>query len=388
MEQGSQAVRAAAPAMPVEGSADPAFAGVREAFEAMLAKGDEVGVSVCVYAAGRPVVDLWGGFRDRARTEPWQRDTICNAMSISKAMTAACLHLLIDRGQVDLDAPVARYWPEFAAGGKEGLLVRWVLDNRAGLPALQEDLWPGAMYDWAAMTGALARQAPFWPPGTQAAYHIRTFGFLAGEIVRRVSGKSLGTFYRDEIAKPFGIDYHIGLGDAEIARCAEFITGTPGVAITDPDSIAAKAARQWPKDLDYNADAFRRAEVPSSNGHGNARAVARFFAILAGRGMLDGKRLMSAEAVATAGTEQHRDRDAVLGRVNHQGLGFLLNSGQLPIGPNPKAFGQSGMGGAVGFCDQDADISFSYIQNKMHTVKNGGERAAPLVEALYRALGA
>jgi CubicO group peptidase (beta-lactamase class C family) len=304
-------------------------------------------------------------------------------MSVGKGVAATCVHVLVDRGLVDLDAPVARYWPEFAANGKAGLLVRWVLDHRAGLPYLTDDLWPGAIYDWQAMTAALAAQAPLWAPGTQPAYHIRTFGFLLGEIVRRVTGKTLGAFFRDEIAVPLGIDFHIGLGDAEIARCAEFVA-RPDAPAPDPDTPFARAGRQWPQPLDYNADAFRRAEIPSSNGHGNARSVARFYSILANGGTLDGTRILSREAVARAAAEQYTAKEAVIGGTARQALGFLLNSPALPIGPSASAFGEPSMGGAMGFCDPDRHIAFGYVQRRMHNVGNIGPRVIRLIDAMYR----
>lgn len=377
---------------PVHGHVDPAYAGVADAFAAHFAAGEEIGASVCVMVAGRPVVDLWGGYCDAARSQPWQRDTICNAMSVTKAMTAACLHVLVDRGLVDLDAPVARYWPEFAANGKDRILVRWLTDQRAGLPALADDLWRGAIFDWEAMTTALAAQAPLVEPGQVAAYHIRTSGFLIGEIVRRVSGQSLGAFFRTQIAEPFDIDFHIGLDEAAIARCAEFVAAREGTLLDptlfDPDSIMARAGRQMPQPLDYNSEAYRRAEIPSSNGHGNARAVARFYAILARGGEAFGRRLLRKETLRDALVEQHRDTEIVLGRTYRQAVGFLLNTspGDFPIGPNPNAFGLHGMGGALGMADPDHGLSFGYVENKMHGVSGLGPRAQNLLKATYAAI--
>ncbi len=383
MQERSGTAEAGATRFPLRGRIDPAFVPVWEAFADNFARGEEMGATVAVAIEGRPVVDLWGGFADAASAHPWQEDTICNGMSVGKAIAATCLHLLIDRGQVGLDEPVARYWPEFAANGKEGLLVRWVLDHRSGLPVLTDDLWPGAMFDWQAMTEALAAQAPLWPPGTQPAYHIRTFGFLVGEIIRRVSGKSVGAFFRDEFAQPLDIDFHFGLNAKDFARCAEFIA-RPEQAPQDPNSLFVRAGRQWPVPLDYNSAAFRSAEIPSSNGHGNARSVARFYSILANRGRLDGRQVLSAEAVATARAEQYWGKEAVIGRNNRQALGFLLNSPQFPIGKGANSFGQSGMGGAMGMCDPDRGLAFGYIQNKMHAVSNIGPRVIRLIEALDR----
>jgi CubicO group peptidase (beta-lactamase class C family) len=368
---------------PLAGRLDPRFAPVWDAFADNFARGEEGGASFAVYVDGKPAIDLWGGFRDIAQTQPWRENTICNAMSVGKAMAATCLHVLIDRGQVELDAPVARYWPEFAANGKENLLVRWVLDHRSGLPLLTDDLWPGAMYDWDAMTKALAAQAPLWPPGTQPAYHIRTFGFLVGEIIRRVTGKRFGQFYRDEVAKPFNIDFQFSVDPADFPRCAEFIARPEG-APQDPNSLFARAGRQWPVPLDYNADAFRRAEVPSSNGHGNARAVARFYSIHANGGSFEGKTLLSRKAVDIARAEQYWGKEAVIGRNNRQALGYLLNSPQFPIGPGNQSYGQSGMGGAMGMCDPERGLALGYVMNKMHAVSNIGPRIMRLIEAVYQ----
>jgi CubicO group peptidase (beta-lactamase class C family) len=366
----------------LSGRLDPKFAAVWDAFAGNFARGEEGGANFALAIDGRMVVDLWGGFRDIAQTRPWEENTICNAMSVGKAMAATCLHMLIDRGQVDLDAPVARYWPEFAANGKEGLLVRWVLDHRCGLPFLTDDLWPGAIYDWEAMTKALAAQAPIWPPGTQPAYHIRTFGFLIGEIIRRVTGKHFGQFYRDEIAAPLGIDFQFGVDPDDFPRCAGFIA-RPEQTPQDPNSMFARAGRQWPVPLDYNAPEFRRAEVPSSNGHGNARATARFYSILANGGRFEGEQILSRAALDTARAEQYWAKEAVIGRNNRQALGFLLNSPQFPIGPGKDSFGQSGMGGAMGFCDPDRGLALGYVMNKMHGVSNIGPRIMRLIDAVY-----
>jgi CubicO group peptidase (beta-lactamase class C family) len=370
---------------PLSGRLEPAFAPVWDAFRHNFELGEELGASVAIMIGDKLVVDLWGGYADAAATKPWADNTICNGMSVGKALAATCLHLLVDRGKVDLDAPVARYWPEFAANGKEGLLVRWVLDHRSGLPFLTDDLWPGAMYDWKAMTEALAAQAPLWPPGTQPAYHIRTFGFLVGEIVRRVSGQRFGAFFREHFAKPLDIDFQFGVDPRDVERCADFIARAEP-APQDPNSMFARAGRQWPQPLDYNAEAFRRAEIPSSNGHGNARSTARFYSILANEGMFGTTRILSAQAVATARTEQYWAKEAVIGRTNRQALGYLLNSPQFPIGPGDAAFGQSGMGGAMGFCDPDRHLAFGYIQNKMHAVSNIGTRVMRLIDAVYRSL--
>ncbi len=384
---------------PLSGHVEPRLIRVAEAFADNFARGQETGASVCVMLHGRAVVDVWGGFSDRAETQPWQPHTLCNVMSVTKAITATCLHLLVDRGQVDLDAPVARYWPAFAAEGKGGIPVRWLLDNRAGLPVLADDLWPGAILDWNAMTTALAAQAPLITPGGAPAYHIRTAGFLVGEVIRRVSGLGPGEFFCKEIAQPFGIDFHIGLGDAEIARAAEFIPQQSGTlldaSLHDAESLVARAGRQLPRPLDYNADTYRRAVIPSTNGHGNGRSVARLYSLLAAGGRHEavdnagtqGLRLMRKSTLDAALVMQHRDRECVMGREYRQALGYLLNTpGDFEIGPNPDSFGLLGAGGALGFADPGAHIGFGYVENRMHAAMGLGERAPRLIDALYRCL--
>ena len=377
---------------PIHGQCDPRFERVRDAFAANFAQGLETGASVCVMVDGGPVCDLWGGFKDDVCTQPWEVDTICNVMSVTKAMSATCLHVLVDRGLVDLDAPVARYWPEFAANGKAHILVRWLLDNRAGLPVLADDLWPGAILDWKVMTDALAAQAPMLTPGGAPAYHIRTAGFLVGEVVRRVSGRSLGTFFREEIAQPYGIDFAIGLTPAEQARCAQFIAQTAGTLLDaglhQADSMVARAARQLPQPLDYNSAPYRAAEIPSTNGHGNGRSVARFYALLACGGELDGRRLVKRETLQAALVMQHQERESVMGRQYRQALGFLLNTpGDFEIGPNLNAFGLLGAGGALGFADPDRRLSFGYVENRMHAAMGLGVRAPALLQAAYACMG-
>lgn len=368
----------------IHGDCRPEFEAVRTQFAANFEQGLERGASVCVTVEGEPVVDLWAGDAD-GDGNPWQRDTIVNVWSTTKTMSAVCMLLLADRGAIDLEAPVATYWPEFAANGKGGIVVRWLLDNRAGLPVLADDLWPGAIFDWQAMTQALAAQAPLLTPGGPPAYHIRTAGFLVGELVRRVSGQSLGRFFAEQIAQVHGIDFHIGLGDAEIARCAEFVAQRSGTLLDaglhQADSLVARAGRQLPQPMNYNAEVYRRAEMPSTNGHGNARSVARFY------GLLQEGRVLRPDTLAAALVEQHRERECVMGRTYRQALGYLLNTpGDFEIGPHPAAFGLLGAGGALGFADPVQRLGFGYVENRMHAAMGLGERAPRLVDAVYACL--
>jgi len=303
--------------------------------------------------------------------------------------------MLIDRGLVDPDAPVARYWPEFAQNGKDKLPVRFVLDHRAGLPVLTAPLWPGAMFDREAMTTALAAQSPLWEPGTEAGYHIHTQGFLLSEICRRVTGKTMARFFRDEVALPLKADYQIGgLSEADQRRCAELQPVLEGTlfAVKDkqPDTLLGKAFAQnpdepWPVTL--NSKAWREAEISSANGHGNARAVARIYGAVARGGELDGVRLLSAAGIERMRTEQHNMTEVMQQRPYHQGLGVLLNTAEAVwMGPNPKAFGHHGIGGSLGMADPEAKLGISYSVNRMHARGDNGPRARRLIEAVYASL--
>lgn len=381
--------------VPLNGFCEERFAGVLEAFQENYRKEDEVGSAVCVVQDGRTVVDLWGGWKDMARQAPWQHDTIVCMMSVGKGITGMTFSLLLDRGLVSIDAPVARYWPEFAAAGKETLPVRYILDHRAGLPIIEDPLWPGALYDHDAICRALAAQAPLWEPGTVAAYHIHTQGFLMGEIIRRVTGRSVGTFLREEIALPLGADYMIGgLTPRDELRCAQVQPNMDARLFAARDAEAQtlrgkvfvqNPAEPWPVTL--LSHAWRVAEIASGNGHGNARGVARIYGAFARGGEIDGIQLVKPETVELIRTEQHNITEVMQERPYHQGLGVLLNTPEaVYMGPNPRAFGHHGIGGSLGFADPEQRIGFSYAINKMHAVGTNGPRAARLIDALYQAL--
>ena len=262
----------------VEGHCDARFAPIRDLFEASFANGEELGAAIAFCLDGEMVVDLWGGHRDVAQTQPWTRDTLVNVYSTTKGMTALCAHQLVERGLLDLDAPVAKYWPEFAAGGKGSIPVHMLLSHRSGLAGVREKLPVEALWNWDAMPTALAAQEPLWEPGTANGYHAITYGHLVGEVVRRAAGTTIGTFFRDEVAKPLGVDFHIGLAASEDARVADLVP---------PSAADAAAARPKPESLQGKVTGnpaleaivamrteWRRAEIPAANGHGNARSVA------------------------------------------------------------------------------------------------------------------
>jgi len=376
----------------IHGKCDPQFAKVREAFVENYRLEDEIGSAFCVVRDGKTVVDLWGGWKDAACTTPWERDTIVCMMSVVKGLSGIAFNMLIDRGLVDPGAPVARYWPEFAQNGKAKLPVRYVLDHRAGLPVVTAPLPRGAMFDREAMTSALAAQAPLWEPGTQAGYHIHTQGYLLSEIVRRVTGKTMARYFKDEIAVPLKADYQIGgLSEADQLRCAELqpvLEGTLfSVKDNEPDTMLGKAFAQnpdepWPVTL--NSTAWREAEISSANGHGNARAVARIYGAVARGGELDGVRLLSPAGIERMRTEQHNMTEVMQLRPYHQGLGVLLNTeSAVWMGPNPKAFGHHGIGGSIGMADPEAKLGISFSVNRMHARGDNGPRARRLIEAVY-----
>jgi CubicO group peptidase (beta-lactamase class C family) len=381
--------------IPINGDYDPKFAAVAEAFRENYRSEDEVGSAVSVTLDGKVVVDLWGGWKDGARRNEWQRDTIVCMMSVSKGITGLTFNILVDRGLIDVNAPVARYWPEFARNGKAQIPVRYILDHRAALPIITDPLYPGAIYDPESICKALADQAPLWEPGTQAAYHIHTQGYLLGEIIRRVTGKTIGQFLRDEVAGPLGADFQIGgLSEHDHLRAAELIPNMNAKLLAareaEKDNLLGKAFTQnpnltWAETM--NSREWRISEIASGNGHGNARAVARVYSAYACGGEVDGVRLVSRASIEAMIKEQHNQTEIMQQRPYHQALGVLLNTAEAVfMGPNKRSFGHHGLGGSIGFADPDAHISFSYACNKMHSVGTNGPRAARLIQALYGAL--
>jgi len=378
----------------VQGECEPRFAAVREAFEKSFAAGEEAGASFAAVLAGEPVVDLWGGHADAARTRPWQRDTLVNVFSTTKAPAALVLHVLAERGVLDLDAPVAHIWPEFAAAGKAVLPVRHLLSHRAGLAALRTPLPTEALWDWARMTDALAAERPWWEPGTASGYHAMTYGFLVGEVARRASGKTLGRFFHEEVAGPLAADFWIGLPASEDARVAELVPPSPAelaaagsAARPAPGSLLAQVMGNPPLAPETaNRVEWRRAEIPAANGHGNARSVARLMGALACGGALGDVRVIGGEAIARAVREEWQGTDLVLGVPMRWGLGFMLASDTLPLSPTRRAFGHGGWGGSLGIADPDARLGWAYVMNKMSAGTLGDTRGFRLAQALYASL--
>ncbi|MFJ3307000.1 serine hydrolase domain-containing protein [Streptomyces sp. NPDC086549] len=381
----------------VHGHCDARFTAVRQAFEENFRDRDELGAAVTVTVGGEPVVDLWGGWADAARTRPWERDTLVNVWSTTKGPTALCAHILADRGLLDLDAPVAAYWPEFAAAGKEKVLVRHLLSHRAGLSGLREPHSREELYDWELTTARLAATEPWWEPGTRSGYHAFTYGHLVGEVVRRVSGLLPGAFLEREVTGPLGIDFTIGLPREKSGRAAELVhrrtvdSGEQAAIFSQltPAAIAA-LANPLMGAADANSPEWRAAELPAVNGHGTARAVAALYGIFAGRGTYDGRRILSPEAVERVREGQGSCRDLVLGAgFDHEteiGLGLWLSGPHGSYGPDPRAFGHDGFGGSCGLADPDQGVSLGYVMNRMGPHIADDPRKTALVDAVYRSL--
>jgi len=375
-------------AQPTGGYCDSRFSRVNEEFIENFKQRDERGGALAVWHDGRLVVDIWGGWSDVARQSPWQRDTIVNFFSVSKALCAVAVARLVDQGKLDLDERVARYWPQFAQAEKEQITVRQLLSHQAGLPAIRAPLPDGAALNWDAMTRALEAQAPWWKPGTAHGYHVNTFGFLAGELVRRISGRTIGTVLREDVAQPLEADVHIGLPASEHHRVSEFLwPGNPVKPVIDSDDALMRWNTYWnPPGISgshwVNTAQWRQAEVPSTNGHGNARGIARLYAALANGGAIDGTRILGAETLNVVTTEQVNGPDIINQRPSRFAIGFQLTQPERPLGPNSGAFGHFGAGGSLGFCDPEGRIAFGYVTNDMGPRwQNPRNRA--LIEAVY-----
>ena len=366
--------------MDVHGTCDDAFGPVRDAFVGNFEQGNEVGASVAVTHHGRPVVDLWAGDADQAG-RPWEQDTIVNVYSTTKTMAATCVLMLADRGEIDLDAPVADLWPEFGANGKEGVLVRHVMSHSAGLSGFEPAITATDLYDWDRVCELLAAQAPWWEPGAKSGYHAITQGYLQGELVRRATGRSVGTFFREEVAGPLGADFHIGLPASEDHRVADLVppdlSAALGTGAIQPDTLAARTLLSCPLDAtEPRTRAWRGAEIPAAGGTGNARSVARVHSVLACGGEVDGVRLMSADGVERILEEQISGTDGVLGVPMRFGMGFGLMSDLIPLSPNKRSFFWGGWGGSLAVIDLDAEVSVAYVMNRMGDGLAGDVRGA------------
>jgi CubicO group peptidase (beta-lactamase class C family) len=385
----------------ISGSCAPGFEGVWDAFEQNFSERDEIGAAVAAWVDGDLVVNLWGGSADAARARPWQEDTLASIFSGSKGLTSTCVHLLADRGEIDLRAPVAKYWPEFGQAGKEAITIASVMGHRSGVIGPRTPLTPEETLDWDGVCRHIAVAEPWWEPGTAQGYHMVTFGFILGEVIRRVTERTLGVFLRTEIAEPLGIDVHVGLPASQHHRCAEMVNKphirdvlaagqAPGrpTCLTEHPMAGLSIAMGYLPDDEVGSDMidiWRSVEFPSTNAHGTAVGIATFYNALAQEKLLS-REHMELCRVSQGGFE----RDVVLGpRVADHGwgLGYMLNQGGV-AGPNKQIFGHGGSGGSFAFVDLEHRIGYAYVMNNFDATKaNADPRSVALSDEIYSALG-
>jgi CubicO group peptidase (beta-lactamase class C family) len=377
--------------MAIDGTCDDRFDAVRRAFEDNFVAGKDVGASVAVTVDGEMVVDLWGGTvtTDADAERPWERDTIINVWSTTKTMAALCCLVLIDRGELDPHEPIATYWPGFETAGKASVTTAHVLSHSAGLSGWDQPMTADDLYDWDLATELLAKQAPWWEPGTASGYHAVTQGYLLGEVVKRITGRSIGTFFAEEIAGPLGADFHIGTRAEHDDRVAHVIPPSAPLSTDgyDPASVAVRTLAN-PR-LDAAASStipWRRAEIPAAGGHANARSVARIHSAVACGGSVDGVTLLSPATCDRIFEQQTYGQDLVLPLVLRLGLGFGLNSTEMPLSPNPRTCFWGGWGGSIAIIDLDARMSFGYVMNRMGEGTVGDDRGASLLMAVYMSM--
>jgi CubicO group peptidase (beta-lactamase class C family) len=373
----------------VHGTVEPGFAKVADAFARCFSEHGDVGAAVAVYRHGTPVVDLWAGTAgpaDAVNHRPWTRDTVVMTFSTTKGVTAICANLLVQRGLLDPCAPVARYWPEFAANGKHAITVEMVLSHRAGLAAVDGDIGIDDVLGWDGVVAAIAAQAPQWEPGRAHGYHARTYGWITGEVIRRITGRTVGRFFADEIAEPLDLQYWIGLPADVEPRCADLVPaeGPSFLSLLDHASLLYRVMA-GPSGLfvngydeSWNSRAMRAVELPSSNGIGDARSLARLYAACIGE--VDGVRLLRDDIVAAACELRSTGVDLVVGQELCFGLGFIAGPSLLGLG-RPRIFGHSGAGGSTALADRDTGVSMAYVMNRMRFDED--PRAASLAAAAF-----
>ncbi len=375
----------------IQGTNDARFDRIGELLSASIDAGTDVGASASVTVDGETVVDLWGGWTDEARTTPWAADTITNVWSTTKTMTSLAALVLADREELDLDAPVATYWPEFAAEGKERITVKQLMSHTSGVSGWAQPVEVADIYDWEKSTARLAAQAPWWEPGTASGYHALNQGHLVGEVIRRVSGQRLGQFFATEIAGPLGLDFHIGLDPSHFDRVSNVIPPPPlpfDLAAMDPDSPAVKTMTgPAPEASEAWTSEWRQADIGAANGHGNARAVARAQAVVANGGEVDGVRLLSPPTIARIFEVQADGIDVVLGVPLRFGIGYGLKSESVPHMPDGNVCFWGGWGGSLIVVDTDRRVTVAYVMNRMAEGVLGDARGADILAAAYDALG-
>jgi CubicO group peptidase (beta-lactamase class C family) len=375
----------------INGGVEKGFERVRDAFAANFTRGgdyEDVGAALAVYRAGKPVVDLWAGHKDRARTRAWQRGTLVNVYSTTKGIVATAVALLVEQGKLRYDDPVVKHWPEYGQHGKEKTTVAHLLSHQAGLPGFAEPTTVQNLYDWKRCCAALARQKPMWTPGNRTSYHAMTWGFLVGEVVRRASGQTVGQLIAGNIAAPLAADVYVGLEDSLEPLVAQMLgprrPPEPRAAPLPPEALAALVNPQLEGEV-CNARAWRAAEIPAANGQASAAGVARVYAALANKGVLDGQRLLKGETIMTM-TQRHSGRtDALLGFVDNWAMGLGFNQMNL-LGPSPQTFGHGGWGGSFGCANLEAQVGIGYVCNQMGAQLVGDPRGTGLCHAIWECL--
>ncbi|MDE3207065.1 MAG: beta-lactamase family protein [Acidobacteriota bacterium] len=377
----------------VAGVCDSRFQDVRDALEANLAADEELGASITLDIDGDVLVDIWGGWTDETRSQRWERDTIVNVWSTTKTVTSLATLMLVSRGLVDVHAPVARYWPEFAAAGKEGVEVRHLLSHTSGVSGLDQPAAMEDLYDWETSTSRMAAQAPWWEPGTASGYHALNYGHLLGEVIRRVTGKSLKQFVADEIAGPLGADFSIGAAPDDFERIAPVTPPPPlpiDLASIDVTSPAVRTFTGPPVDANAaNTDAWRAADIGGANGHGNARSVAKMLSAVSLGGASGGVQLLSSDAIETIFEQQSDGVDLVLGVPLRFGVGFALPEPKtIPYLPSGRICFWGGWGGSMIIMDPDRRLTFAYMMNRMAPGIIGSSRAETYLRAMYSCIDA
>ena len=373
------------------GKCDDRFGEARAALARNLDSGEELGASLVLDIDGDVVIDIWGGFRDQARTVPWDEHTITNVWSSTKTVTSLAALMLVDRGELDVDQPVAKYWPEFAAAGKQDVLVRHLMSHASGVSGLDQPAVAADLYDWEGSTSRMAAQAPWWEPGTASGYHALNYGHLVGEVVRRISGQTLKQFVAEEVAGPLGADFQIGAAESDWGRIADVVPPPPlpfDFEAIGLDSPAVKTLTGPPVAAEEaNTPGWRRADIGAANGHGNARSVARVMSVVARGGEAGGVRLLSPETIELIFREQFNGIDVVLGIPLHFGIGYgLPRPDVLPYIPDEKICFWGGWGGSMIIMDVGRRMTISYMMNKMGSGIVGSDRSAEYGKAIYDAV--
>lgn len=376
----------------IHGTCDERFEAMREVLAGALDAGDDLGASVAITIDAEPVADLWGGWADEARETPWREDTVTNVWSTTKTMTSLAALVLVERGELDVHAPVALYWPEFGANGKEGVEVRHLMSHTSGVSAWEQPVEIEDLFDWERSTSMLAAQAPWWEPGTASGYHALNQGHLVGEVIRRITGTPLRRFFAEEIARPLGADFQIGLDPTDAGRVSNVVPPPPIAFDLDalgPDSVAVKTLTGPLVDASVAwSDGWRDADIGAANGHGNARSVARIQSVVANGGEVDGVRLLSPKTIDLIFDEQSNGVDLVIGLPLRFGIGYALpQPAALPYIPEGRICFWGGWGGSMVVVDLDRRMTIAYMMNKMHAGIIGNTTAASLITAVYGALG-